>query len=160
MRILGIDPGLNRTGFGIIDVSSSNTYVTSGIINSSKLSFNEKLGNINIQLQKIIDTYNPVICSIENFFIGKYVKSIMYLAQARGACISVISANNIELHEYSPKTIKKRITGSGNASKETLRQLTFQQLKIFGSSITSDSSDALAIALAHSLLLASHQVGL
>ena len=151
MIILGLDPGLNKTGFGIIKLqNNTNIYIASGIINSSKYIDNNKLGNIVTQLKKIIEEYKPNYCSIENFFFSKHIRSIMQLSQARGACVGTVSSFGIRIDSYSPKTVKKVITGNGNSTKNIVQEFTYKHLNISGKSISYDSSDALAIALTHS----------
>lgn len=149
MRIMGIDPGYKKTGFGIIDVKNKkNVYITSGCIYSSKLNILESFKNIFNDITVILKKYKPDIIAIENIFVYENRNSILKLAQTRGVIISAIAIQNLFLVEYSPKKIKKIISGYGSSDKYKVRFIVQKMLNI--KKITSlDSADALSIAITH-----------
>lgn len=153
MRIIGIDPGYKKTGFGIIEKYKQNKkYIVSGCIYSNKLNMLESFKNISNDLTILIKKYNPDIMAIENIFVYKNRNSILKLAQTRGAIISAVSTFNLPLVEYSPKKIKKLISGYGYSDKTEIRFLIKNILKT--KKLTSlDSADALALAISHSIII-------
>ena len=151
MRILGIDPGLTRTGFGIIDINDDSLkLIDYGIVkpkNTDKLE--RRLLTIFNDMSKIIKKYNPTVVSIEEVFYGKNVKSALLLGQARGAAMLSVASNKITIFEYSAKKIKQSVTGNGNADKNQVKFMVGSILNIKNLDIPLDASDALAIALCH-----------
>ena len=151
MRILGIDPGLTRTGFGIIDINDDSLkLIDYGIVkpkNTDKLE--RRLLTIFNDMSKIIKKYNPTVVSIEEVFYGKNVKSALLLGQARGAAMLSAASNKITIFEYSAKKIKQSVTGNGNADKNQVKFMVGSILNIKNLDIPLDASDALAIALCH-----------
>ena len=152
MRILGIDPGLTRTGFGIIDINDEVLkFVDCGIIKpNNKDKLEKRLLTIFRDMLEIIDQYNPTVVSIEEVFYGKNVKSALLLGQARGAAMLSAASKKVNIFEYSAKKIKQSITGNGNASKDQVKFMVSSILNIKNLDIPLDASDALAIALCHS----------
>ncbi len=152
MRILGIDPGLTRTGFGIIDISNETfKLVDCGIIKpNNKDKLEKRLLTIFIDMSKILEQYKPTIVSIEEVFYGKNVKSALLLGQARGAAMLSAASKKVNIFEYSAKKIKQSITGNGNANKDQVKYMVASILNIKNLDIPLDASDALAIALCHS----------
>ena len=151
MRILGIDPGLTKTGFGIIDINNENLkLVDYGIIKpKNKDKLEKRLLTIFEDILEIINKYNPTIICIEEVFYGKNFKSALLLGQARGAAMVSAAAKNLNIFEYSAKKIKQSVTGNGNANKEQVKFMVNSILNIKNSNIPLDASDALAIALCH-----------
>ena len=151
MKILGVDPGLTRTGFGIIDVhSESLKLIDYGIIkpkSSDKLE--RRLLTIFNDMSSIIKKYSPTVISIEDVFYGKNVKSALLLGQARGAAMLSAASSKITIFEYSAKKIKQSVTGNGNANKDQVKFMVASILNIKNLDIPLDASDALAIALCH-----------
>ena len=152
MRILGIDPGLTRTGFGIIDVNNEILkLVDYGIVKpNNKDKLERRLLTIFKDMSKILDQYNPTIVCIEEVFYGKNVKSALLLGQARGAAMLSAASKKINIFEYSAKKVKQSITGNGNANKDQVKFMVGSILDIKNFDIPLDASDALAIALCHS----------
>ena len=142
MKILGIDPGLTRTGFGIIDVDGESLrLIDYGIIkpkSSDKLE--RRLLTIFNDMSSIIKKYSPT---------GKNVKSALLLGQARGAAMLSAASSKITIFEYSAKKIKQSVTGNGNANKDQVKFMVTSILNIKNLDIPLDASDALAIALCH-----------
>ena len=151
MRILGIDPGLTKTGFGIIDINDDSLkLIDYGIVkpkNTDKLE--RRLLTIFNDMSEIIKKYNPTVVSIEEVFYGKNVKSALLLGQARGAAMLSAASNKITIFEYSAKKIKQSVTGNGNADKNQVKFMVGSILNIKNLDIPLDASDALAIALCH-----------
>ena len=151
MRILGIDPGLIKTGFGIIDVKNENLgLIDFGIIKpNAKDRLEKRLLTIFEDISEIIVTYNPTIICVEEVFYGKNFKSALLLGQARGAGMVAAASKNVKIFEYSAKKIKQSVTGNGNAKKEQVKFMVNSILKIKNIHIPIDASDALATALCH-----------
>ena len=150
MKVLGIDPGLRITGFGIIDGDKKHhTYITSGIITTnSKQELHTRLKIIITNLVDIIKQYNPQIASVEKIFVNKYPKSTLLLGYTRGAILATCIMNNLIIAEYNPLIIKKTITGYGHANKEQIINMVNQILSLKGN-IRKDSADAIALALTY-----------
>ena len=151
MRVLGIDPGLTKTGFGIIDINNENTnFVDCGIIKPrAKDKLEKRLLTIFEDISKIISEHKPTIICIEEVFYGKNFKSALLLGQARGAAMVSAASENINIFEYSAKKIKQSVTGNGNAKKEQVKFMVNSILNIKNHNIPLDASDALAVALCH-----------
>tara|TARA_Y100001970_G_C13893830_1_gene680109 strand:- start:19 stop:501 length:483 start_codon:yes stop_codon:yes gene_type:complete len=151
MRILGIDPGLTKTGFGIIDINNENSsLVDYGIVKpANKDKLEKRLLTIFQDISQIIDQYKPTIVCIEEVFYGKNFKSALLLGQARGVALVAAASKDVNIFEYSAKKIKQSITGNGNANKEQVKFMVSSMLKIKDSNMPLDASDALAIALCH-----------
>ena len=152
MIILGIDPGLINTGYGLIQITGSNNLqaIDFGTISpdkKEKLSY--RLKTIYDDLSLIIKKYSPNILSIEEVFFGKNVKSALLLGHARGVSMLCASNNNIPVFEYSPRKIKQSITGNGNADKSQVKFMVTRELNLKNLDFPDDASDALATALCH-----------
>ncbi|WP_342638585.1 crossover junction endodeoxyribonuclease RuvC [Orientia tsutsugamushi] len=145
--ILGIDPSLVSTGWGVISISDSMVnYIDSGVIKTvSKDSLVLKLGNISLMIEKLITRFNPFHIAMEEVFINKNYSSSVTLIQARGAIMSVIGRYNIDFSEYAPNKIKKAIVGAGKAEKHQVQQMV-KLLMHIKKAISKDESDALATA--------------
>jgi len=151
MIILGIDPGLTKTGFGVISVKNNNIKLLDyGIIEPNKTdSLSKRLFTIHQDIENLIDTYLPTIFSIEEVFYGKNIKSALLLGQARGSAMITAAKFNIPVFEYSAKKVKQAITGNGNADKIQVQYMIKQMLNMKILPQPLDASDAIAIALCH-----------
>ena len=151
MKIIGIDPGLVQTGFGIINVSNNQTtLIDYGIIKPQpKDTLANRLLTIFNDVCESINDYNPQIVSIEDIFYGKNVKSAMRLGQARGAAMVAAAFNQIPIYEYSARKVKQSITGNGNAHKEQVQFMVKVKLKMEHAPEPMDAADALAVAICH-----------
>jgi len=151
MRVLGIDPSVHSTGFGIIEYSQNNyTVLSYGVIKPSRrLLFHHKINEIKNQLEKLIDTFTPDEVAIENPFYAQNIKTAITLGQVRGATLVAVASYNCSLHEYSPLEIKKAVTGYGRADKDQVKTMIKALLKIDDEKMESDASDALATAFCH-----------
>jgi len=149
--ILGIDPGTNITGYGVIR-SSGNIpeLVTLGSIDLSKLGDHYlKLKHIFDRTLGLIDEYHPDELAVEAPFYGKNVQSMLKLGRAQGAAIAAALYRSVPIFEYAPRKIKMSITGQGAASKEQVAAMLMNILKFNKKDIILDATDGLAAALCH-----------
>jgi crossover junction endodeoxyribonuclease RuvC len=147
--ILGIDPGSRVTGYGLVQAQGSRfAYVASGCIKVSNLELSEKLGQIFVSLSEIMARFQPEEIAIEQVFLGKNVDSALKLGQARGAAIVAAAQHNKPLFEYSARTVKQAVVGTGGADKLQVQHMVKTLLKL-SKSPQADAADALAIALCH-----------
>ena len=153
MNILGIDPGLGTTGYGIIsNINNEMELVDFGTIKTSpKDSLSKRLKIIFDNISELIIKYKPSIFSIEEIFYSNNVKSSLLLGHARGVAIAAAATNDIIVYEYSAKKIKQSLTGNGNAHKEQVKFMVKNLLKLQEAPKSNDASDALAIAICYIL---------
>jgi crossover junction endodeoxyribonuclease RuvC len=151
LRILGLDPSIVQTGYGVISVSERNiSMVDYGIIKPKpKEPTANRLLTIFQDVKEIIKMFNPTVFAIEEVFYGKNVKSALLLGHARGAALLAAAEYEIPIYEYSPRKIKQAVTGNGNATKEQVQFMVKASLKMDELPIPLDASDGLAIALCH-----------
>lgn len=149
MRILGIDPGLANTGWGIIDsIGHKSRPVSFGTIKTSKDLSNEKrIFEIAEQLGKVALKYNVDICSIEDIFFTKNSASAISVAKVIGSAIHKLSQLNLDVKIYSPLQIKSIITGYGNADKKQVQEMVRLHLGLVDRPKPDHAADALAAAL-------------
>ncbi len=149
IRILGIDPGSRKTGYGIIDSDGVNSrHVASGCIYVKGDSLPQRLGDIFQRVSELVAEYQPAEMSIEEVFVNKNVNSAMKLGQARGAAICAAVQQGLNVSEYAPKAVKSAVVGSGNASKEQVQHMMTMLLKL-DDALQEEQADALGIALCH-----------
>ncbi|MGA6993236.1 MAG: crossover junction endodeoxyribonuclease RuvC [Candidatus Deferrimicrobiaceae bacterium] len=146
-RILGIDPGSRRTGYGILDVRRNNlSPVAWGVIRTdSSGSFPDRLHRIHETLSEVILLHRPTEAVVEKVFLAKNAASALKLGQARGAAIVTCRIHGLDVQEYSAKEIKLSATGFGSAPKEQVSEMVCRLLGI-RKPVPPDASDALAIA--------------
>jgi crossover junction endodeoxyribonuclease RuvC len=152
MRVLGIDPALRTTGFGVIDVEGSELhYVASGTIKTDAVDS----GQLPLRLKVIYDgirelaaRYQPHCASIEIVFVNVNPQSTLLLGQARGAAITGLVSCDIEVAEYTALQMKKAIVGAGHARKEQVQEMVKRLLKLPGLP-GKDAADALGLAVCH-----------
>ncbi|MDR3112039.1 MAG: crossover junction endodeoxyribonuclease RuvC [Elusimicrobiota bacterium] len=152
MLVLGIDPGLSLTGWGIIDAKNKDNLRTIqyGCIKTFlPLSLSERLFYINSQLQSIVNQYKPDVCAIEELFFLKAAKSVAAVGQARGAIVLTLALNKIPLFEYNPRIVKVALTSYGSADKYQMQNMVKILLKLNEVPKPDDTADALAIAICH-----------
>jgi len=150
VRILGIDPGLRITGFGIIDQAGQKlTYVTSGCIKSNDQgSLPERLKTLLDGLGEVISTNSPDEAAIEKVFVNVNPQSTLLLGQARGAAIAALVGANLTVAEYTALQIKQAVVGHGKAAKTQVQQMVMRLLQLPGVP-SPDAADALACAICH-----------
>jgi crossover junction endodeoxyribonuclease RuvC len=149
MRIIGIDPALTKSGWAVIDrVGNMNHYIASGIITTdSKTPMPERLKIIYQAVAKVITEFNPDSAAIEETFVNKNAATSLKLGCARGAIITCLAMHDLQVSEFTPKYIKKSLTGSGAADKnQMLKMITLLMPK--AQVKYDDEADAIAIALA------------
>lgn len=152
MRILGIDPGLRTTGFGVIDAEGSQLhYVASGTISTGAA----EIGQLPARLKIIFDgvrevtaRYQPGCAAMEIVFVNVNPQSTLLLGQARGAALTALVSTDLEVSEYTALQMKKAIVGHGQARKEQVQEMVMRLLKLPGLP-GKDASDALGIAICH-----------
>ncbi len=152
MIILGIDPAIRCTGYSIIECQSANKIkiIDCGVIkNKQKLRHSECLRRLSGGIGELIKHFSPDYASLEEAFYGKNVKTAMILSLARGAIIAKLADHDILSYEYSPKTAKKAVTGTGNGSKEQIATLLAGIYKLNVNDIPLDATDAIALAICH-----------
>ncbi len=151
MIILGIDPGSRFCGYGLLEVQGRRI-VAAGceVINTIReKDLLQRLNLLHTKLSGIMDEYKPDIAVVESLFFQKHIRSIFTLGHARGVILLAIAQHHIPLLEYSPREIKKAVVGNGNASKQQVRFMVSQMLKLKSSQAKDDAYDALGIALCH-----------
>ncbi len=148
MRIIGIDPGLARVGYGIIEIENERKKLLDcGIIQTCKDKKEEdRLYEIFKDLNELINHWNPNVAAVEKFFFYKSSTTIS-VVQARGVIMMILASKNIQVSEYSPAQIKLTIAGSGKASKKEVLDAVMYNLELEKPPKPDDSADALAIAL-------------
>ena len=151
MTVLGIDPGIRKMGYGLINIHNQDVgLVDYGIITTdSSFPMEKRLKVIYDDILLVLDQFRPKVMSVEGGFFGKNIKSMMILGHARGMALLGAAHNEIPVYEYSPRKIKQSITGNGNATKEQVKYMVKMILNLTTDSIPDDASDALAIALCH-----------
>jgi crossover junction endodeoxyribonuclease RuvC len=152
MRVLGIDPALRTTGFGVIDVEGSELhYVASGTIKTDAVDSGQlplRLKVIYDGIREIAARYQPHCASIEIVFVNVNPQSTLLLGQARGAAITGLVSCDIEVAEYTALQMKKAIVGAGHARKEQVQEMVKRLLKLPGLP-GKDAADALGLAICH-----------
>ena len=151
MNILGIDPGLGTTGYGVImSVNNEVKLIDYGTIKTStKHTLAQRLKIIFDNISNLIDIHKPSVFSIEEIFYSNNVKSSLLLGHARGVAMAAASTKNIMIYEYSAKKVKQSLTGNGNAHKDQVKFMVKNLLKLNVPPKSNDASDALAIGLCY-----------
>jgi crossover junction endodeoxyribonuclease RuvC len=149
MRILGLDPGLRNTGFGIIDVEGQRqSYVVGGTIKTEGDDLPTRLGIIARDIAHIVREYQPTEAAIEIIFVNVNPKSTLLLGQARGAAITALVLAGLSVGEYTANQIKQSVVGHGKADKTQVQNMVARLLKL-PSLPSPDAADALACAICH-----------
>ena len=151
IEILGIDPGSQRTGWGIIrDKSGVLELVDCGIIRTKPAdSFSVRLSQIYRELCAAIARCQPGACAVEQVFSGRNPATALKLGQARGAAIAACAAYGLEVFDYEPTLVKKAVTGGGRAEKEQVAFMVSRLLNLGKKRLALDTTDALAVAICH-----------
>jgi len=147
-RILGLDPGSLRTGFGVIDCAGGTlTIVAQGCIATSGGPLADRLRIIHSKVAELIRIHSPQEIAVERVFLSKNADSALKLGQARGAALAAVPAA-LEVHEYAPRAIKLAVVGVGGAEKAQVAHMVKQLLRV-NLKLAADAADALAIAICH-----------
>ena len=149
VRILGIDPGLRVTGFGILDKHGSKLdYVASGCIRTPDGELPERLKSILEGLLEVIALHAPMEVSVEKVFVNVNPQSTLLLGQARGAAICAAVSKDLPVSEYTALQVKQAVVGQGHAAKEQVQEMVKRLLNL-GGVPQADAADALACAICH-----------
>lgn len=149
MRILGIDPGLRVTGFGVIEQQGQHlSYVSSGVIRSGEGDLPTRLGIIFEGVSSLVREYAPDQAAIEKVFVNVNPQSTLLLGQARGAAICALVSNGATVAEYTALQLKQAVVGNGRARKEQVQEMVARLLSLSGLPGT-DAADALGMAICH-----------
>lgn len=149
IRILGIDPGLRVTGFGVIDFYAKEPcYVASGCIRTPEGTLPMRLKSIVEGILSVIQQYEPTMAAIEEVFVNVNPKSTLLLGQARGAAISAMVMSDLPVAEYTALQVKQAVVGNGHAKKEQVQHMVQRLLHLTGLP-QADAADALSCALTH-----------
>jgi len=149
LRILGIDPGLRITGFGVIEKTGSMlTYITSGCIKSPGRELPERLKSILESLREVIATHHPHQVAVEKVFVNVNPASTLALGQARGTAICAAVDAGLPVAEYTALQVKQAVVGNGHAGKEQVQEMVKRLLGLSGVP-GADAADALACAICH-----------
>lgn len=151
MRILGIDPGSETTGWGVIDGNGRRyDLVECGTVRARPgQKFPARLLRIADALEEIIQRHHPDACAIEDGFLATNVKVTLKLGQVRGVAMLVAERAALEIHEYSPRLVKQTVVGHGNAEKLQVQQMVKTLLSLASIPEPHDAADALAVAICH-----------
>lgn len=148
MIILGLDPGIARTGYGVIDTSHTESFIRCGCITTLPIhSLEERLVTLANDIQSIITENSPEIAVVEEIFFGANKKTAMTTAHVRGVILYILASRHISIQSLTPLQIKSRLTGYGSASKEQMQRAVTQQLHLTAIPQPDDAADALAAAL-------------
>ena len=147
--ILGIDPGLRVTGFGVIAKDGNQlSYVASGCIKTADGELPQRLKTILDSVGEVISTYQPDQAAIEKVFVNVNPQSTLLLGQARGAAICALVSRNLPVAEYTALQVKQAVVGNGHADKQQVQEMVRRLLKLEGTP-QADAADALACAICH-----------
>jgi len=152
MKILGIDPGTQVAGYGVIEMTRSKIVaIEYGSIKANKnQTFAQRLQTIHSKIMDIISKYQPDQMAIEEVFYSKNIKSAIRIGEGRGIVFLCAASANIPITEYAATVIKKAVVGNGNAQKEQVQEMVKIILDLPDIPEPRDASDALAIAICHS----------
>jgi crossover junction endodeoxyribonuclease RuvC len=148
MRILGIDPGSNATGYGVVDQSRGKlVHVDHGVLRPPRdIPTADRLAFIHRELLRVVGEFEPDACAIERIFVAANARSALVLGQARGVALAALGTSAIPVHELSAREVKKAVVGTGSASKFQIQSMV-QRLLELAQAPPSDAADALAIAI-------------
>ena len=150
MRVIGIDPGLRRTGWGVIEVSGNQIrHLGNGVCKSTATdALSVRLFGLYTQLKRVVFSHKPTCAAIENTFVSKDAAGTLKLGQARGIALLVPAEAGLPVFEYAPNTVKKTVVGVGHADKVQVAHMVKMQIPT-AEVDNYDAFDALAIALCH-----------
>ncbi len=152
MRILGIDPGLQTTGFGVVDMDGSHlTYVASGTIKTTHLELSNLPGRLKVLfdgVREVVQRYQPDAASVEIVFVNVNPQATLLLGQARGACVTGLVFSDLLVAEYTALQMKKAVAGYGKAGKAEVQEMVMRLLRL-PSLPGKDAADALGLAITH-----------
>ncbi|MCX7672809.1 MAG: crossover junction endodeoxyribonuclease RuvC [Thiobacillaceae bacterium] len=149
LRILGLDPGLRVTGYGVIDKRGQRlSYVASGVIRTGEGELAERIRRLFSGVQEIVARYAPQAAAVEKVFVNANPQSTLALGQARGAAIAALTHAGQSVHEYTALQVKQAVVGNGHADKRQVVHMVMRLLALPGEP-SADAADALACAICH-----------
>lgn len=150
MRVLGIDPGSRRTGWGVVQLEGTRIrHIGAGTIAvPEKMPLPKRLRIIHEELQRLIAVHRPEVVAVEEIFFAKYANAALKLGHARGVALLVAAESDLEVHEYPPAIVKRTVVGRGAADKIQLGRLVTTLLALEAAP-EEDAADALAVAITH-----------
>lgn len=153
MRILGLDPGSHHTGYGFLEVEAGRPRALAfgRISPSRRLPLERRLARVVAELAALLEEWAPEAAVLEAPFLGLNPRSLVVLAQARGALLALAAQRGLVVHEYSPAEIKSAVAGHGRADKQQVERMVRMQLALGPERIGADAADALAAALCYAL---------
>ena len=149
MLVLGIDPGSRHTGWALVEVEGG----AYSLVDAGRLSFpgslplSRRLAGLSLDLEAILDRFPPEAAAVESAFVGRSSKSLIVLAQARGAILALFGKRDIDVQEYSPAEVKTAVAGNGRADKTQVARMVELLLSLESRARSSDQTDAMAIAV-------------
>jgi crossover junction endodeoxyribonuclease RuvC len=152
MVILGIDPAIRCTGYGVVEFRSANDsqILDCGVIrNTQRMPHSECLRRVNGGIRQLIEEFKPDSASIEDPFLGRNPKTAIILGMVRGTILGTLAEHGIPAYSYSPRTAKKAAVGAGTASKEQIAFMMANEFSLDTGDIPLDATDALALAICH-----------
>jgi crossover junction endodeoxyribonuclease RuvC len=151
MFVLGIDPGLTTTGYGVIASSgSSDRAVAAGVIRTNQeLPVTSRLAELARDLREIVVEHQPATAAIEQVFVNNNHQTAMSVARASGVVLLVLAEAGVDVAEYTPSAVKMALTGSGAADKTQMQRVVAMRLGLSTPPEPADAADALAVALCH-----------
>jgi crossover junction endodeoxyribonuclease RuvC len=150
MRILGIDPGIERLGYGVIEVVNKKLYpITFGVITTPRKKTPYRISIIHRNLSKVIEEFSPDESSVEKLYFFQNTKTAIVVGEARGVILMTLEEYGLPIYEYTPLQIKSSVTGYGKAYKKQIQLMVQKLLKLDELPKQDDAADALAAALTH-----------
>lgn len=149
-RVLGVDPGSTVTGYGVVERNGRKVVcVDCGTIPGGDGEVPDRLNAVYDGLTEVIRAYAPGLVAIENAFLGRNVKSLAVMSQARGVLLLAARRADLPILEYTPREVKQSVVGNGNASKTQIAYMVGSLLALDVDGLPADATDALAIAICH-----------
>jgi len=149
MRVIGFDPGLRRTGWGVVDVAGSRlSHVANGVCTSDRGDLARRLAHLHVEIEAVMRAYRPDQAAVEHTFVNKDAAGTLKLGQARAISLLVPAQQGVPVAEYAPNAVKKAVVGVGHADKVQIQHMV--RLLLPGVDLAGpDSADALAVAICH-----------
>lgn len=150
MFVLGIDPGLSTTGYGLVEGTHPPRAVIAGVIRTdTELSIPQRLAELHSSLTQVIADTSPDVIALETVFTNRNLQTAMSVGRASGVALLAAAQAHLAVYEYVPTAIKAAVTGDGSANKGQVQQMVARLLRLAEAPKPADASDALAIALCH-----------
>ena len=151
MFVLGIDPGLSATGYGVIEVNGPRLMpVAAGVIRTDRgAATAQRLAELAADLETVISDYNPSEAAIEEVFVNRNLQTATGVGRAAGAALLTVARAGLEVAEYTPSAVKLAVSGSGTATKEQVQAMVARRLGLEAAPSPADAADALAVAICH-----------